>query len=103
MTTVECIIGECECGTCGTTYDFEATGAEHSDQCPACQAREEAEASATEAREEAIADAQSDLDEAEADLEGLAEEMKELRQRIGEAKRAAARARKRLARLGAPG
>jgi chromosome segregation ATPase len=103
MTTGGCIIGECECGTCGRAYDFEASGAECSDQCPGCQAREEEQARLEEEREEAIADAQSELDEAEADLEGLMEELRDVRERIAEARRAARAARRRLGRLQAEG
>jgi hypothetical protein len=103
MTTVECIIGECECGTCGATYDFEASGAEISDQCPACQAREEGQARLEEEREEAIADAQSDVDEIEADLEGLMEELRDVKERIAAARRAMKAARRKLERLGAAG
>jgi hypothetical protein len=100
MTPDGCIIiGDCECGTCGVAYDFEASGAECSDQCPACAAREEADARADEAREEAIADARSGLDEAESDLEGLMEELKDVRGRIAAARRAARAAQRKLARL----
>lgn len=93
------IIGECECGTCGQVYDFEASGAEISDQCPGCQAAEEAAAAAEEAREEAIADAQGELDEAEADMEGLLEELADVRERIAEARKAIKAARRKLAKL----
>jgi hypothetical protein len=99
MTTIGRIIGTCECGTCGVAYDFEASGAECSDQCPACAAREEAEARADEAREEAIADARGELDEAEADIEGLMEELRDVRERIAAARRAARAARRKLGRL----
>lgn len=93
------VIGACECSTCGQAYDFEATGAEFSDQCPACQAREEAAAAAEEAREEAVAEVQGEVEEAESDLEGLLEEMRELRERIAEAKATVKSARRKLATL----
>jgi chromosome segregation ATPase len=99
MTTEGYIIGACECQTCGLEYDFEATGAELSDQCPDCAAREEAEARAEDEREEAISDAQGAIDEAEADLEGMMEELRELRERIAATRRSLAAARRRLARL----
>jgi peptidoglycan hydrolase CwlO-like protein len=95
----EIIIGECECGTCGRVYDFEATGAECSDQCPGCAAIEEEQARAADAREEAIADAQGDLEEAESDLEGLLAELAEIRERIAEAKAAVKASKGKLARL----
>jgi hypothetical protein len=99
MTTEGCIIGVCDCATCNGRYDFEASGAEFSDQCPACAAREEAEVLEQEAREEAIADAQGDVDEAEADLEGLMEELRDVKERIAAARRSLATARRKLARL----
>jgi chromosome segregation ATPase len=97
--TLDITIGECECQTCGRAYDFEADGAECSDQCPACQAREEEQARIEEGREEAISDAQGDLDEAESDLESLEVEMGELRERIAEARKAVRDAKAKLARL----
>jgi chromosome segregation ATPase len=100
MTTDGCIIiGDYECGTCGVAYDFEASGAECSDQCPDCVAKEEAEARAEEAREEAIADARGELEEIEADLEGLMDELRDVRERIAAARRAARSARRKLERL----
>ncbi len=96
------VIGECECGACGRTYDFERDRAEYSDQCPDCTAAEEAEARAEEEREESIADAQGELDEAESDLDGLMEELRELRERIAEARRTVKAARRKLARLTGP-
>ena len=93
------VIGECECDTCGRAYDFERDGAELSDQCPECQAREEEQARIAEERDEAIADAQSELEEAESDLDGLLAELAELRERIAESKAAAKAAKGKLARL----
>jgi septal ring factor EnvC (AmiA/AmiB activator) len=97
------IIGDCECLTCGRAYDFEASGADCSDECPECAAKEEAEARAEEAREEAIADAQGELDEAESDLEGLLEELRDVKERIAATRRAIKAARRKLERLGAAG
>jgi chromosome segregation ATPase len=101
MTTTDedIVIGECTCGTCDREYDFEASGAECSDQCPGCAAKEEAAARAEEEREEAIADAQGEVEEAESDLEGLIEELRDVRERIAEARRALGAARRRLERL----
>jgi peptidoglycan hydrolase CwlO-like protein len=103
MTTETMTIGECECGTCGCTYDFESSGAECSDQCVECAAKEEAAARIEEEREEAIADAQSELEEAEADLDGALEEMKELRERIADVRKTVKAAQRKLARLGQEG
>jgi hypothetical protein len=61
------LIGECECGVCGRTYDFEREGAECSDQCPTCAAAEEEQARLGEESEERRAEAQDELDEAEAE------------------------------------
>ncbi len=97
--TEEIIIGECECGTCGRTYDFERDGAEISDQCPGCQAAEEAAAAAEEAREEAIAEAEDELATAECDLEGLLEELRDVKERIAETRRTAAAARRKIQKL----
>ncbi len=96
------VIGECACGTCGRTYDFERDRAEYSDQCPDCTVAEEADARAEEAREEAIADAQGELDEAESDLDSLVEELRELRERIADARGTVKAARRKLARLTGP-
>jgi chromosome segregation ATPase len=97
MTTSEATIGECECGECGKVYDFEASGAECSDQCPECQAKEESRAREEEAREDAIAEAQDEVDEAEFELETLLNDFKEIRERIGEVRHTLKMARKRLA------
>lgn len=101
MTTETITIGTCECGTCGAEYDFEASGAEHTDECPECTAREEAEVAAEEAKQEAIDEIQGEIDEADSDLEGMMTEMQELRERIAETRSRKRAAEKKLARLGA--
>jgi hypothetical protein len=93
------VVGECECGTCDRTYSFEESGAEFSDQCPACQVSEEEQARAEEAREELIDEAQGELEEAEGDLEGLLAELADIRERIAEAKAAIKAGKDRLAKL----
>jgi hypothetical protein len=89
---VASVIGECECGTCGRTYDFERDRAGYSDQCPDCTAAEEGDARAGEEREEAIIEAQGEL-------VGLMEELRDVRERIAETHRTIRAARRKLARL----
>jgi ssDNA-binding Zn-finger/Zn-ribbon topoisomerase 1 len=96
----EVTIGVCDCDDCGAKYDFETSGADHTDQCPSCQAIEEARESAAEAHQDAIDTAEGERDEAADDVERLEAEMAELRAELTEAKarkRAAERALAKLA------
>jgi molecular chaperone GrpE (heat shock protein) len=85
-TSSEVTIGVCDCDECGAEYDFESSCADHTDQCPSCQAAEEAREAAEEAHQDAVDAAEGERDEAADDIERLEAEIAELRAELSEAK-----------------